>query len=137
MARLTLAGLAALLLVSGPAAVRAQVPDHGPALAVVSLRIGPAQDAGFLHDLVDYTNRFGFHVTGTPGGPVVEGRAVFLAWFRRDDGILMLVSDLAAPEDMQAFFYGRPDGTGGDVAVDLLREYVSKMGSYKAFGAGR
>ncbi len=88
-------------------------PDVGPPLAVVTLRIAPADDAGFLHDLADYTNRYGFLVTGQPGGPVVDGRAVFLAWFRRDDGVMMLVTDIAAPEKMQAFFYGRKDGTGG------------------------
>ncbi len=105
-------------------------------MAVVTLRICPADDPGFLHDLADYTNRYGFQVTGTPGGPALDGRAVFLAWFRRDDGVMLLVSDLAAPEKMQAFFYGRPDGTGGAVAADLVQAYVGKMGSYKAFGAG-
>ncbi len=43
----------------------------------------PAEEAGFLHDLADYTNRYGFTVAGQPGGPVLDGRAVFLAWFRR------------------------------------------------------
>ncbi len=47
----------------------AQVPDLGPPLAVVTLRIGPAQDAGFLHDLADYTNRYGFQVTGRRAAP--------------------------------------------------------------------
>jgi peptidoglycan hydrolase-like protein with peptidoglycan-binding domain len=37
---------------------------------------------------------------------------------------------------MQAFFYGRPDGTAGEVTADLVRAYVAKMGSYKAFGPG-
>ncbi len=46
----------------------------------------------------------------------------------------MLVSDLAGREKMQAFFYGRPDGTGGAVAGDLAQAYAAKMGSYKAFG---
>ena len=135
--RLTRRGLAVSALACAWAlAARAQAPEHGPPLAVVTLRIGPADDAGFLHDLADYTNRFGFQVAGEPGGPVVDGRAVFLAWFRRDDGLVMLVSDLAAPQKMQAFFYGRADGTGGAVAQGLVEEYVQKMGSYKAFGAG-
>ncbi len=133
--RLTRRALGAGLL--GYASVAsAQVPEHGPPLAVVTLRIGAADEAGFLHDLADYTNRYGFHVAGRPGGPVLDGRAVFLAWFARDDGVLMLVSDLAAAEKMQAFFYGRPDGTAGDVASDLVQAYVAKMASYKAFGGG-
>ncbi len=135
--RLTRRALVASGLVWG-AAMRAsavaQVPEHGPPLGAVTLRIGPAEEAGFLHDLADYTNRYGFTVAGKPGGPVLGGRAVFLAWFRRDDGLLLLVSDLAGPQRMQAFFYGRPDGTGGAVASDLLQAYAQKMGSYKAFG---
>jgi hypothetical protein len=127
-----LSGLALLLAV--PA--RAQVPDVGPPLAVVTLRIGPADDAGFLHDLADYIGRYAFDVTGRPGGPTIDGRAVFLAWFRRVDGVTMLVTDISAPEKMQAFFYGRKDGTAGPVAADLVQAYVSKMSSYKAFGAG-
>ena len=120
-----------VLLAAGEAS--AQAPEAGPPLAAVTLRIGPADDAGFLHDLADYNRRYGFEVTGHPGGPMVDGRAVFLAWFRRQDGITMLVTDFAAPEKMQAFFYGRQDGTGGPVAADLAQAYVSKMGSYKAF----
>ena len=102
---------------------------------MVTLRIGPTDEAGFLHDLADYIGRYGFTVAGRPGGPVLDGRAVFLAWFRRQDGVAMLVTDLSAAEKMQAFFYGRADGTEGDVASDLVKAYVSKMGSYKAFGA--
>ncbi len=130
-------GLAALA-VYGLAAwpVLAQAPDVGPPLAVVTLRIGPADDAGFLHDLADYTSRYGFQVTGRPGGPVLDGRAVFLAWFKRQDGVTILVTDFAAPEKMQAFFYGRKDGTAGDVTVDLVQDYAAKMASYPAFGAG-
>ena len=129
-------GLAACLLaVTGSA--RAQQPAGlGPPLAVVNLRIGPADDAGFLHDLADYVRRYGFEVTGRPGGPVLDGRSVFLAWFRRQDGVTMLVTDISAAEKMQAFFYGRPDGTEGAVASDLVQAYAAKMGSYKAFGAG-
>ena len=127
-----LSGLALLL---APAA-RAQLADLGPPLAVVTLRIGPADDAGFLHDLADYIGHYGFDVTGRPGGPMIEGRAVFLAWFRRQDGVTMLVTDLSAPEKMQAFFYGRKDGTAGPIASDLVQAYVNKMSSYKAFGAG-
>ena len=108
-----------------------------PPLAVVTLRIGAAEDTGFLHDLADYNNRYGFEVTGRPGGPVIGGRAAFLAWFRRQDGVTMLITDVSAPEKMQAFFYGRPDGTEGAVTADLAQAYVEKMGSYKAFGAGR
>jgi hypothetical protein len=128
-------GLAAFLLLSGFGLAHAQVPDHGPPLAVVTRQIGPADDAGFLHDLADYTNRYGFYLTGPPTGPTLAGRAVFLAWFKRDDGLIMLVSDLAAPEQMQAFFYGRPDGSGGETASDLAQAYVQKMASYKAFPA--
>ena len=80
--------------------------------------------------------RYGFDVTGRPGGPVLDGRAVFLAWFRRQDGVTMLVTDLSAPEKMQAFFYGRADGTEGAVTADLMTAYVAKMASYKAFGGG-
>ena len=130
-------GVAALL--TSPAWQRpalAQALDLGPPLAVVTLRIGPADDAGFLHDLADYIGRYGFQVTGRPGGPMLDGRAVFLAWFRRQDGVTMLVTDISAPEKMQAFFYGRKDGTDGTVASDLAQAYVAKMGSYKAFGAG-
>ena len=126
-------GLAALLLCAAPA--RAQPQGSGPPLGVVTLRIGPADDAGFLHDLADYIQRYGFDVTGRPGGPVLDGRAVFLAWFRRQDGVTMLVTDLSAPEKMQAFFYGRADGTEGAVTADLMQAYVAKMASYKAFGA--
>lgn len=115
---------------------QAQSIDVGPPLGVVTLRIGPADDAGFLHDLVDYTNRYGFQVTGEPGGPTIDGRGVFLAWFRRDDGVTMLVTDISAPQKMQAFFYGRKDGTAGEVAADLMQNYVAKMASYKAYGAG-
>ena len=115
--------------------VAAQGFDLGPPLAAVTLRIGSADDAGFLHDLADYTSRYGFEVTGHPGGPMVDGRAVFLAWFRRGDGITMLVTDLTAPEKMQAFFYGRKDGTAGAVAADLAQAYVAKMASYKAFAS--
>ena len=127
-------GLAALLLSALPA--RAQPQNLGPPLGVVTLRIGPADDAGFLHDLADYIQRYGFDVTGRPGGPVLDGRAVFLAWFRRQDGVTMLVTDLSAPEKMQAFFYGRADGTEGAVTADLMNAYVAKMASYKAFGGG-
>ena len=127
-----LSGLA--LLLAPPA--RAQLADLGPPLAVVTLRIGPADDAGFLHDLADYIGHYGFDVTGRPGGPMIDGRAVFLAWFRRQDGVTMLVTDLSAPEKMQAFFYGRKDGTAGPIASDLVQAYVNKMSSYKAFGAG-
>ena len=128
--------IAALCCGPGLLAIRpasAQALDVGPPLAAVTLRIGPAEDAGFLHDLADYTGRYGFAVTGHPGGPMVDGRAVFLAWFRREDGITMLVTDLAAPEKMQAFFYGRKDGTAGAVTSDLAQAYVTKMASYKAF----
>ena len=131
-----LPALAILLLATAPRFAAAQQQGLGPPLAVVTLRIGPTEDAGFLHDLADYIQRYGFDVTGRPGGPVLDGRAVFLAWFRRQDGVTMLVTDLAAPEKMQAFFYGRPDGTEGAVAADLAQAYVAKMGSYKAFGAG-
>ena len=128
-----LCGLAALLAWAVPA--RAQPKDLGPPLGVVTLRIGPVEDAGFLHDLADYIQRYGFDVTGRPGGPVLDGRAVFLAWFHRQDGVTMLVTDLSAPEKMQAFFYGRADGTEGAVAADLMQRYAAKMASYKAFGA--
>ncbi len=131
LAAVLVAGLAACLA----AGAWAQPQDLGPPLAVVTLRIGPAEDAGFLHDLADYIRRYGFDVTGRPGGPVLDGRAVFLAWFRRQDGVTILVTDIAASEKMQAFFYGRPDGTEGAVAGDLVRAYVEKMASYKAFGA--
>ena len=114
----------------------AQLNNLPPPLAVVTLRVGPADDAGFLHDLADYIDRYGFEVTGQPGGPMVDGRAVFLAWFRRQDGVTMLVTDFAAAQKMQAFFYSRPDGSEGAVAADLAKAYVAKMASYKAFGAG-
>ena len=127
-------GLAFLVFASRSA--QAEVPDHGPPLAVVTLRIGPADDAGYLHDLSDYLQRYGFNVAGTPGGPVLDGRAVFLAWFQRDDGVTLLVTDFSAPEKMQAFFYGRKDGTAGDQAADLVKAYTDKMVSYKAFGTG-
>ena len=107
--------------------------DVGAPRAIVTLRIRDADEAGFLHDLADYTNRYGFAVLGEPGGPVLNGRPVFLAWWRRDDGVTMLVTDISAPEQMQAFFYGRKDGTGGDLAADLARDYVAKMVSYPAF----
>ncbi len=90
-----------------------------------------------MHDLADYIQRYGFDVTGRPGGPVLDGRGVFLAWFRRQDGVTMLVTDISASEKMQAFFYGRPDGTEGAVAGDLVQAYVAKMASYKAFGTGQ
>ena len=133
---LTRRGLAVVAVwgLAAPGAL-AQVPDVGPPLAVVTLRISPANDAGFLHDLADYTNRYGFQVTGQPGGPVLEGRAVFLAWFRRQDGLTMLVTDISAAEKMQAFFYGRKDGTAGEAAADLAKNYVAKMASYPGFGA--
>ncbi len=134
--RLPRRGALALLLCGLALPASAQVGQLGPPLAAVTLRIGPADDAGFLHDLADFTNRYGFTVVGKPGGPVMDGRAVFLAWFRRQDGVTMLVTDMAAPEKMQAFFYGRPDGTAGEVTADLVRAYVAKMGSYKAFGPG-
>ncbi len=128
----------AVLAVCGLAAsaARAQTPDVGPPLGVVTLRITPADDAGFLHDLSDYIRRYGFDVTGEPSGVVRDGRAVFLAWFRRQDGVVMLVTDISAPQRMQAFFYGRKDGTAGNVTVDLMQRYVAKMASYPAFGAG-
>ncbi len=129
-----LAALAVCGLVAAPAA--AQVPELGPPLAVVTLRIAPSNDNGFLHDLADYTNRYGFQVTGTPGGPVLNGRPVFLAWFKRQDGVTILVTDMSAPEKMQTFFYGRKDGTAGAVAADLAKSYLAKMASYPAFGAG-
>ena len=110
-----------------------QPQGSGPPVAAVTLRVGAADDAGFLHDLADYIHRYGFSVTGQPGGPMLDGRAVFRAWFRRDDGVTMLVTDIAAPEKMQAFFYGRSDGTEGAVAADLAQAYVVKMGSYKAY----
>ena len=116
--------------------VRAQMPDVGPPFGVVTLRITSADDNGFLHDLSDYLLRYGFDVAGRPGGPVLDGRPVFLAWFKRQDGLVMLVTDIAAPQKMQTFFYGRKDGTGGDIAAELMRSYVAKMGSYPAFGAG-
>jgi hypothetical protein len=130
LAAAILYGLAASSL---PFAAHAQVPEHGPPLAVVTLRIGPADDAGFLHDLSDYIQRYGFDVTGEPGGEVVDGRPVFLAWFKRQDGVVMLVTDISAPEKMQAFFYGRKDGTAGDQTVELVKAYTGKMSSYKAF----
>jgi hypothetical protein len=37
---------------------------------------------------------------------------------------------------MQTFFYGRKDGTGGEIAADLMKNYVGKMSAYPAFGAG-
>ena len=129
-----LAALAGCGLAVRPAT--AQVPDVGPPLAVVTLRIGPANDAGFLHDLADYTNRYGFEVAGQPGGPVLNGRAVFLAWFKRQDGVAMLVTDIGAPEKMQTVFYGRKDGSAGAVAADLAKNYLAKMASYPAFGPG-
>ncbi len=127
-----------LCLLCGVGAVpaRAQPDGLGPPLAVVTLRIGPPEEAGFLHDLADYIGHYGFTVFGRPGGPVLDGRAVFLAWFRRQDGVAMLVTDFAAAEKMQAFFYGRADGTEAGVASDLVTAYVAKMSSYKAFGAG-
>ena len=126
-------GLALLLCAGACLPVRAQGVGQAPPLAVVTLHVGPADDAGFLHDLADYIGRYGFEVTGRPGGPTLEGRAVFLAWFRRQDGVTMLVTDIAAPEKMQAFFYGRSDGSEGAVAADLAQAYVAKMGSYKPF----
>ena len=132
--RRSAAALAVCALAMSPAG--AQAPDVGPPLAVVTLRVSPADDAGFLHDLADYTNRYGFQVTGKPGGPVLSGRPVFLAWFKRQDGVAILVTDIAAAEKMQTFFYGRKDGTGGEIAADLAKDYVSKMSSYPAFGAG-
>ena len=134
---LTRRGFAALVVLGlAASSVQAQITGLGPPLVVVTLRISPANDAGFLHDLADYTNRYGFQVTGQPGGPVLDGRAVFLAWFKRQDGITMLVTDISAAEKMQAFFYGRSDGTEGAAAADLAKNYVSKMSSYPAFGAG-
>ena len=93
-----------------------------------------ADDTGFLHDLADYTNRYGFTVIGRPGGPQLDGRDVFLAWFQRDDGVTMLVTDITAPERMQAFFYPRKDGTAAAQTSDLARAYMAKMASYPAFG---
>ena len=136
-ARAFWAGLAALAFAGlAASAVQAQVPSHGPPLVVITLRISPANDAGFLHDLADYTNKYGFEVAGRPGGPVLNGRAVFLAWFQRQDGVTMLVTDITAAEKMQTFFYGRSDGTQGAVAADLAKNYLAKMASYPAFGAG-
>ena len=73
---------------------------------------------------------------GQPGGPVLNGGAVFLAWFRRQDGVAMLVTDIGAPEKMQTVFYGRKDGSAGAVAADLAKNYLAKMASYPAFGPG-
>lgn len=130
---------AGVLLVCGvPAASRGQgVIDVGPPLGVVTLRVGAADENGFLHDLVDFTNRYGFSVLGRPGGPRVGERDTFLAWYRRDDGVAVLVTDLAGPSRMQAFFYGRKDGTAGDVAAELMQAYERKMASYPAFGPER
>ena len=128
------AALAVCGLAVVPAA--AQAPEVGPPLAVVTLRIAASDDNGFLHDLADYTNRYGFQVTGTPGVPVLNGRPVFLAWFKRPDGVAILVTDISAPEKMQTFFYGRKDGTGGVTAADLVKSYLAKMASYPAFGPG-
>ncbi len=136
LTRLSRRALAITLLAAVASPARAQSAQSlGPPLAVVTLRIGSGDDAGFLHDLADYIQRYGFDVEGRPGGPVIDGRAVFLAWFHRQDGVTMLVTDLSAPERMQAFFYGRPDGTEGAVASDLVQAYAAKMASYKAFGA--
>jgi hypothetical protein len=126
-------GFAALAFLGLARAARAQPIDVGPPLAAVTLRIGDLQNTEFLQDLAEYADRYGFDLTGEPGGPTVDGRGVFLAWFRRDDGVMMLVTDMAAPEKMQAFFYGRRDGTGGEQANDLVKAYVAKMGSYKPF----
>ena len=112
-----------------------QTIDVGPPLVVVTLRVSPADDTGFLHDLADYTNKYGFSTVGRPGGPQLDGRDVFLAWFRRDDDVTMLVTDISAPERMQAFFYPRKDGTGAPQTSDLAQAYARKMGSYPAFRA--
>jgi hypothetical protein len=114
---------------------RADPIDVGPPLAVVTLRISAADDAGFLHDLSDYLNRYGFVAISEPGGAVVGTRPVFLAWFRRDDGVTLLVTDFAGPERMQAFFYGRKDGTAGEQTADLAQAYTAKMSSYPAYTA--
>ncbi len=126
-------GVALAVAVAWAATPRAQPIDVGPPLATVTLRVSPADDTGFLHDLADYTNQYGFVVLGRPGGPQLDGRDVFLAWFRRDDGVTMLVTDITAPERMQAFFYPRKDGTAGGQAADLVQAYAAKMGSYPAF----
>ena len=120
-----------------PTIAHAQGIDVGPPLVVVTLRVSPTDDTGFLHDLADYTNQYGFDTVGQPGGPQVDGRAVFLAWFRRDDGVTMLVTDISAPERMQAFFYPRKDGTGAPQTSDLAQAYVRQMASYPAFGAAQ
>ncbi len=126
--------LGALLLGGAPFAVSAQGRiDVGPPLGEVILRVTPADENGFLHDLVDYTNRYNFFVIGHPGGPRVGDRDTFAAWYRRDDGVVMLVTDISAPQRMEAFFYGRKDGTGGETAQDLMVAYERKMGSYPAF----
>lgn len=127
-------GLAALALCAGLiGSARAQPIDVGPPLAVVTLRVSAHDDTGFLHDLSDYTDRYGFTVLGHPGGPKLDGRDVFLAWFRRGDGVTVLVTDITAPERMQAFFYPRKDGTGAAQTADLARAYVAEMASYPAF----
>ncbi len=139
---MTRRGLLAVATAAGCGVARAQGIDGrtdggidvGPPLVVVTLRISPADDTGFLHDLADYTNQHGFVVLGRPGGPQLGDRAVFLAWFRRDDGVTLLVTDITAPERMQAFFYPRKDGTAAPETSDLAQDYARKMASYPAFG---
>ena len=68
---------------------------------------------------------------------MLNGRAVFLAWFKRQDGVAMLVTDIGAPEKI-ADRVLRPQGRQRRARSPptLAKNYLAKMASYPAFGPG-
>jgi hypothetical protein len=109
------------------------IPSVGPPLGTIELRVSEAKYLAFMHDLADFAEFYRLHIVGPPSNLVIDDRPILVIWFTRLDGVTVLVTDAAAHERMQAFFYVAQGLTSQAALPDIMQGYLNKMSGYPRF----
>lgn len=65
--------------------------------------------------------------------PALDGREFMSDWYRRPDGVTILVSDITKPEKMQVSFYDRKDGKGTAEAEQAFLEFKALSSRFRTY----
>lgn len=99
----------------------------------IHLRIPNEEKQKFMIFLEDFTKQRFFVKISSADRPVLSGREFVSEWYRRPDGVTILVTDITAPEKMRVIFYDRKDGRGGAEAKQAFGEFQALSSGFRKY----
>lgn len=99
----------------------------------LTLRISDDEKPSFRKFVDDFVSASSFMKISSADKPVLDGREFMSDWYRRLDGVTILVSDITKPEKMQISFYDRKDGRGTAEAEQAFAEFKALSSRFRTY----